>query len=245
MGFLGSVLVQGRQHIIYTAADHSDPTVRPNYDLYWMNIETKKITRITFAPGQDVLPVFSPDYKKVMWTSSRDGRSPTQLWIADFKAAEGACRLAGAQDVGRAARGRKADEDVARLAEAQYLARKHMLVSEVVPDRRHRGAVRRQCDCREGRPIEVEADHQFGRQMLRVRGASAIAGEQNLLARSQRQGDDFRRARHSIDEGAVGERRGEYVAGGFQIARDAGRVVHVRAYSAWRDGGLKPHVPEP
>jgi TolB protein len=72
------------KHIIYTAADHSDETARPNYDLYWMNIETGKAKRITYAPGQDVLPVFSPDYSKVMWTSSRDGRSPTQLWIADF-----------------------------------------------------------------------------------------------------------------------------------------------------------------
>jgi TolB protein len=74
------------KHIIYTAADHSDPMARPNYDLYWMNIETGKITRITHAPGQDVLPVLSPDYTKVMWTSSRDGRQPTQLWIADFTA---------------------------------------------------------------------------------------------------------------------------------------------------------------
>ncbi|MGL6076950.1 MAG: TolB family protein [Fimbriiglobus sp.] len=72
------------KHIIYTAADHSDEMARPNYDLYWMNIETGKTTRITHAPGQDVLPVFSPDYTKLMWTSSRDGRSPTQLWIADF-----------------------------------------------------------------------------------------------------------------------------------------------------------------
>lgn len=72
------------KHIIYTAADHSDEKARPNYDLYWMNIETGKTARITHAPGQDVLPVFSPDYKKLMWTSSRDGRSPTQLWIADF-----------------------------------------------------------------------------------------------------------------------------------------------------------------
>ena len=72
------------KHIIYTAADHSDEKARPNYDLYWMNIETGKTTRVTFAPGQDVLPVFSPDYKKLMWTSSRDGRLPTQLWIADF-----------------------------------------------------------------------------------------------------------------------------------------------------------------
>lgn len=71
------------KHIIYTAADHSTMS-RPNYDLYWMNIESGKTTRITHAPGQDVLPVFSPDYKKLMWTSNRDGQSPTQLWIADF-----------------------------------------------------------------------------------------------------------------------------------------------------------------
>jgi Tol biopolymer transport system component len=72
------------KHIIYTAADHSDSLTRPNYDLYWANIETGKATRLTFAPGADVLPVFSPDGTKVMWTSSRDGRSPTQLYIADF-----------------------------------------------------------------------------------------------------------------------------------------------------------------
>ncbi|VTS06651.1 DPP IV N-terminal domain-containing protein [Tuwongella immobilis] len=72
------------KHIIYTAADHSNPMARPNYDLYWMNIETGKTARLTHAPGQDVLPVFSPDFKKIMWTSSRDGRSPTQLYIADF-----------------------------------------------------------------------------------------------------------------------------------------------------------------
>ena len=40
---------------------------------------------LTAVPGADVLPVFSPDGTKVMWTSSRDGRSPTQLYIADFK----------------------------------------------------------------------------------------------------------------------------------------------------------------
>lgn len=74
------------KHIIYTAADHSNPLMRPNYDLYWMNIETGKKVRLTFAPGADVLPVFSPDYTKLMWTSNRDGRSPTQLYSADFTA---------------------------------------------------------------------------------------------------------------------------------------------------------------
>lgn len=72
------------KHIIYTGADHTNELARPNYDLHWMALETGKRTRLTFAPGQDVLPVFSPDYTKVMWTSNRDGRSPTQLYIADF-----------------------------------------------------------------------------------------------------------------------------------------------------------------
>jgi TolB protein len=72
------------KHIIYTAADHTNKLVRPNYDLYWMNIDTGAKVRLTFAPGADVLPVFSPDYMKLMWTSNRDGRSPTQLYLADF-----------------------------------------------------------------------------------------------------------------------------------------------------------------
>jgi TolB protein len=72
------------RHIIYAGADHSDPTARPNYDLYWMDIKTGKKVRITYAPGADILPVFSPDYKKLMWTSTRDGRQPAQLFIADF-----------------------------------------------------------------------------------------------------------------------------------------------------------------
>jgi Tol biopolymer transport system component len=72
------------RHIIYAGADHSDPTARPNYDLYWMDVTTGKKVRITYAPGADILPVFSPDSKKLMWTSTRDGRQPAQLYIADF-----------------------------------------------------------------------------------------------------------------------------------------------------------------
>ena len=71
------------KHIVYTAADHGTG-MRPNYDLYWMDIDTGKKVRLTFAPGADILPVFSPDYKKLMWTSTRDGHSPSQLYIADF-----------------------------------------------------------------------------------------------------------------------------------------------------------------
>ncbi len=72
------------KHIVYTAADHSNPLVRPNYDLWWMNIETGKKVRLTYAPGADVLPVFSPDGRWLMWTSTRSGREPAQLYLADF-----------------------------------------------------------------------------------------------------------------------------------------------------------------
>lgn len=74
------------RHIIYTAADHSNPLVRPNYDLYWMDIDTGRKTRLTHAPGADVLPVFSPDCRQLMWTSTRDGRQAAQLFVADFTA---------------------------------------------------------------------------------------------------------------------------------------------------------------
>jgi Tol biopolymer transport system component len=74
------------RHIVYTAADHSNPLQRPNYDLWWMTLETGKKVRLTYAPGADVLPVFSPDGRKLMWTSTRDGRQPAQLYIADFVA---------------------------------------------------------------------------------------------------------------------------------------------------------------
>jgi Tol biopolymer transport system component len=71
------------KHIVYTAADHSNPLARPNYDLYWLNVETGKKVRLTYAPGADVLPVFSPDGRRLMWTSTR-GDGSSQLFIADF-----------------------------------------------------------------------------------------------------------------------------------------------------------------
>jgi Tol biopolymer transport system component len=72
------------KHILYGGANHKvfGP---PNYDIYWMNIDTGKKVRITHAPGADVLPVPSPDGKKLMWTSTRDGKKPgAQVYIADF-----------------------------------------------------------------------------------------------------------------------------------------------------------------
>ena len=80
-----------RPWLIWTGADHSDPTTRPNYDLWLARYETNEGTlcvgeplRLTDHPGADVLPSFSPDGTILMWTASRDdsgGRRPSsQLW---------------------------------------------------------------------------------------------------------------------------------------------------------------------
>jgi TolB protein len=83
-------------YIIWCGADHSNPKARPNYDLYLMpyTIEKtengekfigEKAVRITDHPSADVLPVFSPDGKKLMWTSNRGEGGSSQLWIGDFR----------------------------------------------------------------------------------------------------------------------------------------------------------------
>jgi Tol biopolymer transport system component len=82
-------------YLIWTGADHSDPKARPNYDLWLMKYEVVdgkfipgKRWRVTDHPSGDVLPVFSPDGKKLMWTTGRTPDHASQLWIADFKLPE-------------------------------------------------------------------------------------------------------------------------------------------------------------
>jgi len=84
-----------KPYIIWSGADHSDPNARPNYDLWLAKYEVKdgKFTlgepiRVTDFAGADVLPVFSPDGKKLMWTSTRSDDHSSQLFIADFELPE-------------------------------------------------------------------------------------------------------------------------------------------------------------
>lgn len=72
------------KHVIYAGAEHGDPKIRPNYDLWWLDVESGQRERITFSPAADVLPVFSPDGKKLMWTSTRS-EGGAQLFLADFE----------------------------------------------------------------------------------------------------------------------------------------------------------------
>ena len=84
-----------KPYIIWTGADHSDAKARPNYDLWLMKYSEKggqlvpgPIERVTDNAAADVLPVFSPDGKQLMWTSNRTADHSSQLWIADFDLGE-------------------------------------------------------------------------------------------------------------------------------------------------------------
>ena len=82
--------------IIWSGADHSNPKARPNYDLWLMRYEVKdgkfvggkETHRVTDSISADVLPVFSPDGKNLMWTSTRTEDHTSQLFIADFEFSE-------------------------------------------------------------------------------------------------------------------------------------------------------------
>jgi len=73
--------------LIFTQADHGlrERGERPNYDLYMMTLDGTHLTRITYDPASDVLPVFSADGKRMMWTSKRGGLAEAQVFVADFK----------------------------------------------------------------------------------------------------------------------------------------------------------------
>ncbi|RME40603.1 MAG: hypothetical protein D6788_02985 [Planctomycetota bacterium] len=72
---------------IFTQVDHEAwaKGKKPNYDLFMMDRKGKKMVRITFDPAFDGLPAFSPDGKKLMWTSMRGGLDEPQIFIADFR----------------------------------------------------------------------------------------------------------------------------------------------------------------
>lgn len=83
-------------YLLWSGADHSDPNARPNYDL-WLaryTVQDGKFSidtpiRITDYEGGDVLPVFSPDGKKLMWTSTRTSDRSSQLFLGDFRLPDG------------------------------------------------------------------------------------------------------------------------------------------------------------
>ena len=80
-----------KPYLIWSGADHSTGG-RPNYDL-WLakysisdsgEFAIEEPLRVTDNVAADVLPVFSPNGKQLMWTSTRTDEHQSQLFIADF-----------------------------------------------------------------------------------------------------------------------------------------------------------------
>jgi len=57
-----------------------------NYELFVIDDQAKHLSRLTFAAGADILPVYSPDGKYLMWTSQRATDKTSQLFIGKLKA---------------------------------------------------------------------------------------------------------------------------------------------------------------
>lgn len=80
-----------QKYLIWSGADYSKGPMGANFDLWKMDLkfEDGKVSggepvRITDHEKADVLPVFSPDGKKLMWTSNRTADGTSQLWVADW-----------------------------------------------------------------------------------------------------------------------------------------------------------------
>jgi Tol biopolymer transport system component len=69
------------RHIIYSSSgkDHS------NYELFLIRDDGQEKTRITWTPGADVLPTFSPDGKHLLWASKRTEDKTVQIFGARFR----------------------------------------------------------------------------------------------------------------------------------------------------------------
>ena len=55
-----------------------------NYEIYLIHVRSKALQRLTNKAGADVLPTFSTDGKRMLWTSKRGPDETSQVFVADF-----------------------------------------------------------------------------------------------------------------------------------------------------------------
>jgi TolB protein len=70
------------EHLIYATSKHG----HANYELYATRTDGSHAVRVTYSPGADILPIFSPDGKWMMWTSKRSPDGTTQIFVSPFVA---------------------------------------------------------------------------------------------------------------------------------------------------------------
>lgn len=79
------------KYIVWSRADYSRGPMQAHFNLFTMDLEMTdgslkggEVRQITHSTSANVLPVFSPDGTKLMWTSTRTPDGTSQLWIADW-----------------------------------------------------------------------------------------------------------------------------------------------------------------
>lgn len=79
------------KYLIWSGADYSKGPATARFHLFSMELTYPdgkltggKVTQITDSDVTDVLPVFSPNGKQLMWTATRSADRTSQLWIADW-----------------------------------------------------------------------------------------------------------------------------------------------------------------
>ncbi len=67
------------------SSNRSDPQ-RRKFEVYRINLDGTGLERLTYGDQFDGFPNFSPDGKKIVWASNRNGKEPheTNLYIADW-----------------------------------------------------------------------------------------------------------------------------------------------------------------
>jgi Tol biopolymer transport system component len=80
------------KYLVWSGADYSQGPQGAAFHLFTMDLDLTgdepkpgKVTQVTFGKAHDVLPVFSPDGRRLLWTSTRtpDGKQ-SQLFLADW-----------------------------------------------------------------------------------------------------------------------------------------------------------------
>lgn len=107
------------QYLIFTTNRHGFG----NFELYLVDVAGKATpVRVTHTAGFDGLPAFTPDGKRLAWTSNRTAAKQSQLFIADWnhRRALEALGLAAAADEEQTAPARQAAAEAARQTAADF-----------------------------------------------------------------------------------------------------------------------------
>lgn len=91
-------------------------------------------------------------------------------------------RFQGRYDVGRTARGRNRDQNIATSAETADLTFKNAVESVIVSDRRQHGRVGGQRDRGQRIAVEIQTRQELSGNMLCIGGAATVARDQELAA---------------------------------------------------------------